>query len=1500
MSTWSTDFLGNMPEVGDFLESSPVTPPLRPEYAGELATAASLLTGADRNSVENNLSITGQDPSVDVAMADASKYVRQLKIEELMAHGAPQQIAAELPLLAQAGLKSESQMLAFAVTKMSDENSYVTELAAKEELGNRLDTLTSWIGNQREQNATLDEFEARMLKDSSWGDLAIDFGEALAPIYSPIAERSQRADLVDGGISEFVQRSGATDEIAEAILNAPQGQQQELLLKALDAIEASETAVGNKNSLMALEIVADLRNKINEGSASVGEWSLSNTLSEMVGAVDLLEIGTAADAVKWIVKRAFPTTGITKGRKNRGSLLDATNHEDQALAQRNLATDQDISRTINEQGNTVDDVIDRVTMQPEGMQDSLGLKGDFLDYDPTVLHSRFEQRDIAGNVARRKEKAIGNSAAARMELGETLATDVEGSMGKLRLRFGPDLEDSYSYDEAVSASNNFVGEKVSLVKRTDEGFVEAVEGDTDVFIQVDTEVFFDPKRDAGAGELAGKAETGLRDNSYLLNPWRRYDASIMKAYFGHKSMSRGVQLDFLEKMKPIQKLKGKDSATFNDLVRQGDAAEKVFTKEEAYKLTSGDLNDKSWDAYVSFRELQNELYQLENLSHRRALDADGFKTIDIDGETEFLRPSLKPRVSGGDGANDFKGKAYDIEKREVVDITEELLKEIQDSGAIIGKSRGTRAVGDEDFSQLIVRTRENIQPLPLQTLNKRKGHYARFYEETGYMVTKGVKRTINGIEVDKREVLGIFPDSKAANDFNKTLGEEAGDVVFSRESNQVLADVGGVTELGWQPINQRKRGQQLAGPDGNPAKTLDPLASATRQFVGIERKLGKDYSELMRSRWLKEYGQYMRGDARGSFPAEFSNDIFNPDALKTVENTFGDRDIFKEAKVWHEHIQISEGMRDAPALANFSRSIERQVNRALNKGNPIEAAAYKVVDKALSAADIRKLTTYMFIFGRPLFQIPTNLLQLSYLAIRSPVSGTMTVAQTVPFASALALRNTKGWGSVSKGLAKAFGMKQPEFEQMVDGFRKSGLFTPQMANDFIRQSSKVDGSVGMNPITAPFHASRQAQGASVIYANMGGYIQAYKETRKALGRAPVSAKERSEILADADLLLQSQNAVDEFAFQQRSNPLSFALQFMQHVTKLFYDMVLDPTIKLTTGKQIGKNPSKFATTRSQAATTLTGVATIFGVQGLAGQESGTGIAEALRMYAEEAGLELDDESWAWFTGGAINSMLNRFIDGDMNFTGRISPAGVVDSVVHQMLDEPASFEWLGASGAVLDIFSKSAKLVGAFSYTEDGALDYHKIGNVAAELARTVPGIDDAYKGYFAYHMGVFLTGTDKPIANATQEEAWLRTMSFRSWDEAYSNMDRTRKFSRQDKVKSIGDIMVRYVNNRLLAKKDLPLEDKLDYIHNDLMPMVYHSAEEGLGDDLVSYVRTRMVGEQDLEGDTKRQAFQYVSHEQALDNLKRLKLRGTGNEETLDWEIKTLQEIIDTDIKVE
>ena len=578
MSTWSTDFLGNMPEIGDFLEETAVRPPLRPEYAGELATSAATLMDTERTPIENNLAITGQDPSVDVAMADASRYVRQLKVEEIMSHGTPQQIAAELPMLAQAGLGNEAQMMAMAVTKITDDS-----IAAKqegEELANKLGTLTSWITNQREQNAMLDEFEAKMLHESSWTDLAVDFAEALTPIYSPIAERTQRESLTNGGIADILQRSGATDEIAQAILNAPQDQQQDILLKALDAIEAAETAVGNKNAMLSLEIVADLRNKINEGAASVDTWSLSNTLSEMVGAFDLLEVGSAKSAVKWIVKKAFPSTGSVT-RKNKGSLLDAINHEDQALAQKTLSTEEDLGEVIGAHGNTVDDVINRVTPQPEGMQDGLGLKGDFLAYDPSVLHSRFEQRDMAGNVARRVQKSIGNSAEVRMELAETFASEVEGSLGKLRMRFGPDLEDSYTYEEAVSASNNFVGEKVSLVKRTDDGFVDAAEGDTDVFIQVDTEVFFDPKRDAGAGELAGKAETGLRDNSYLLNPWRRYDASIMKAYFGHKSMSRGVQLEFLEKMKPIQKLKGVDSDVFNDLVRQGDAAEKVFTKEEA-------------------------------------------------------------------------------------------------------------------------------------------------------------------------------------------------------------------------------------------------------------------------------------------------------------------------------------------------------------------------------------------------------------------------------------------------------------------------------------------------------------------------------------------------------------------------------------------------------------------------------------------------------------------------------------------------------------------------------------------------------------------------------------------------------------------------------------------------------------------------------------------------------------------------------------------------------
>ena len=1529
MQTWSSsdtvpavDFLGGTNQTGDFLAEDNVQVPLSREYASELATATATVSESDdntRQSIEDSLAITGDDQRVKSAMKESSKQIRRAKQENLLQNGSIEEIAVGMPELSKEKIASETDLLANAAIQFADDTPYVKQLAEKEALADRLGSLTSWIGKQRELNNILSDYETRLSEDTSWGELLGDFAEAIAPIYSPVAERTQRESLIDGGLKDLLLRSGGTDEVASAILNAPEDQQVPLLLSLLDTVEASESLLGNKNSLFTYEMIADIRNKINDGVAQAGKISTATVVSELVGALDFLEIGTTKAAIKFLVNKATGKSTVASAvesamphRTSKGSLLDAVAHENQDAAMRYLATD-DIETMARRMGNTVDEVADRVMPRPQGKMDDLGLKGDFLERDPSILLTEIEQKGVAGNVARKLQKASGNAAEARLELSETFAPETEGSMGGLIVRMGSKNEDGFTYDEAVAARHNFVGEEVQLVKREEGGFVPAKEGDTDVLLEVKQEVFFDPKRDAGAQELAGGVVGGFRDNKYLLNPWRRFDGKILRRYFASKNIDRGVQAKFAQELKPVQKLLGRDADNFNDLVRKGDASETLFTKEQARVALNGDLSEKTWEAYKSFTSFQDDLYRIENTAHRRSLDQAGFKYIDVNGETEFLRPILKPKYSNKpvDDMDTLHGKAYDVESGQIVDLNPQVIEDIYSQGGIIGKSRGVKNIEDEGFNQLIVRTRDNVRPLPAQTLAKRKGYYARFYGETGYLATRSTKRMINGLEVDKKEVVGIFPDATSAKDFIKASGDDTLQAVFSREANEYLQGLGGVTEFGWQPINQRKRGEALLGPEGNPARTLDPMEALAKQYDAVERKLGRDYTELMRERWTKQYSPLLRGDMKGKFPSEYSNDLFDPEALKNIDNVIGDdgKDIFREAKSWHDHIKTAEGVRDEPLFANFNRNLQLHIERLIAKDKPIQAAAYKVLDKALSAADLKVLSTYMFIIGRPLFQIPTNMMQLSYIVARSPVQGMFSVAQTVPFGMALAIRNTKAWKGTKGALAKAFDMDAKEFERMVDGFSNSGLYNPKLADDFIRysQASYKDtvktfkrGAIEKygNPVRLAGNVSRDLQSSSIMYANMGGYIQSYKERKAALGRAPLTAKERGDVLSDTDLLLQTQNSVDEFAFQERNNPISFMFQFMQHVTKLWYDMILDPSVKAVTGKSLGKNPSKFAETRSQAAITLTSVFSLYGLQGMVGQEWGVDAADSLRIMVENQGIQLDDESWDWFRGGFINVLVDSMIDGEVNVTGRVTPSGVVDAVVHQMLDDPFALEWMGAAGASVDVYSTAARTIKAFTVNPE-LNPAEKVLSSMQEIVRIFVGIDDVYKAHVAYQTGIALSGSDSPVAEVTKDEAILRAFSFRSWDEVYSNMERSEKFNRQDYIKQTGDIWVRWINVHLANSQGDSLEEQLRMINEDLIPVVYAGSKEGLGDDVVAHVRNRMLNERDLLGNRINQALQFTTHQQALKNLKLLKQRGVGDAEAIQFQIDTLQNAIDTDLKV-
>lgn len=1506
----SFDFLGDNTNT-DFLQNAPVRPPLKPQNACEIAKATALVNNEgeeDKSDISTNLQITGEDPRVRAAMQSSATDNKDKRTQKLLERPA-NDIIKGLSSTLKSKVSPETDLVVNAATKLSKPEDVMRA---------DFDEVLSWVDNNRKLDSMISARSEEIDKNTNWAKSAGDFLETVVPGYGAIADHVHRYQQ-SGKPSDLILRGTSADELADHIMSLPQAKQEAALSKLLDTVEASETLAGNKNSMYNQDLLNSIRMRLKEGPHRHDVWwkvPASDIYDDTMDVFNFLDVKGATDIVRHLVKKAFLTKGTEEAISHatgRGSLLDATNKISPDGAQEALATDN-VIKAAEDLGNTPEEVIDRVMPTPEGLNNPVAMKSDFLKYDPTTLLSEQAEKEMASKRARNIIKASGANLEVRPELSKTFysvnnPTDLPGYKGTVRFRFGSKGEEALTYEEAKSAANRLVGERTQLVTKNADGvFVNAKAGDKNVYLQVDQHIVYDPKMDAGVNELAFGTVGGVRDNPYILNPYRRFKEEIMKSYFGNKSVIRGVQAKVSRQAKTVQSLRGEDVEVFNSLVEKGNSEGKVYRSyKEAREASDNRINPTSYKAYQEYRDVQDTLHRIDNSDARRRLAQGNYKHMNVDGEDVFVRPEIDKPTYVEDpnklGNGNVGGYAYDITSKEKVKLSPEVIDDIYGKGGLIAVRRGTTELDGGGFTQLIVRDKGAINPLPEVVLPYREGYFQRFYKDVSFMVSRPVNKVVNGFDIESREVLGLMPDLKSAKDMAAAI--EGADVTFSRESNQTLRDLGGITEFGQLPTSQRKRGELIMGPEGKPAETLDPMEALVRQYSSIERKLGKDYVDLMKQRWINDYGQFLKGEHKGTFPLEFNNSVIDAQEAKKVENILGKRDVFKEAKSWYDHIRVAEGARDEPLFASFNREMENTISRLMLQDKTFKAGTLKVLDKALKKADLKQLATTWAIVGRPLFQIPTNMMQLLYIVARNPVDGMFSAAQTVPLGMALLTRSTSSWKGVSKGLAKAFRMSQPEFERFVDGFMESGLHNPQLSDDFLRYTKASYKGVSAESmkwgfLPSPFKISRELQGKSVMYSNMGGYIQAYKDFKNAKGHFPVTPRERSTVLANADLLLQSQNSVDRFKFQEGANPLSFALQFMQHVTKLFYDIVLDPAVKLTSGKSIGMNPSAFAETRGQAAKTLFGVLALFGTQGWLGQTEGTKVSDNIRILAEDHGINAPDEAWDMFNGGLVNLLINSFIDGSVNVTGRVTPAGVIDNWVDYMLDNPTQVDMLGASGSALAALTQTAATMKAFALNTNLPVK-DRVQYVLATAPRMLLGVDDVYKAYAAYNTGRMLSGKDAEVAGVTKDEAILRAFSFHSWNEVYTLMERNEAFDRQERVKGFGDMGVKFINDSLVKAQDLTKEQQLEMINTKLIPAVADMCPKGLEDDVLRYVTSRMLHQRDLLGNRLEQTLKDSSLDETLHNLKLLRDRYDGDanvKSSIEFQIKTLQEMIDTNLE--
>lgn len=1127
--------------------------------------------------------------------------------------------------------------------------------------------------------------------------------------------------------------------------------------------------------------------------------------------------------------------------------VDGMNFQDGSLFRQNMIT-KGIREATREAGLSQEEAIAR----------QLPSTGDEVVDTRTVPNSELTLTEV-NELNLITENLSSIKAARAMKLQKELGEAATVQTGNIRLIPNADknIPSLGTFEMNLTGANGSFfdsAEEALAVQKKLFGYESEILQVGDKFtVKVKVNHSFNPDLDVATPEGMSKAIVGSMGR-HLIDPLRK----LGKDWLGtgmvlsdvNSSTIRQLTRKFNEsigtKWKPQFQMKlGRVLERYQELGEKGED----LKFEHLQEMFQGDDIGKLWESFKEVKTILDEIHRITDRNFRMDLEKSNFRLLNLaDDDSNYVR-QLTP--------DDFSSKnAVPVDGDELVYNPKtgsvQKFSEIEDTSTVVMAMR--RATDESGEYRLLQVDLEDVKPLPkTPLLNKRQGYIPRMYKDTGWIVRTPTTVTIGGKAreimpvthiVSSREEAIALAD-KVKRDAIRKFKEENSDMdelelaqgveqlskelesksLFSRsrENNDkgiIFANEDDVS-YGFGSVHTRSRGEQLEGSEGKLAPVLDPLEAISKRINSLHKDYNRPAIAAMETKFKKHFSQFLDNKEFTPWNDNLGNMLSKAQA-KAMEES-----VKTAMEDMHDYIRTLRGIRDASVFEKTDNLITQIIPKGVGIGKwrtdaPIENTAQAIAN----------LATNLWIVGRPLFQVPTNALQVINVLRRYPVSFTKTGYQAITN-GIIAAAGKIGRKDVSKYLSKNLGVSEEDYKKISDYFfNKSGLydaaaFTDDIMNFGIEAGvvSKKLGSAGNLAkevlLVAPKVAKKGSMGLQERSLRMVNMAAFWTELQHDIWRAKKAGKSwkwdnktAERIHLRSRQITNTQNNANRFAHQD-SQGLSLMFKFTQHIQKMFLDDVLDPFLKATTGKTIGKEDSINAEGRLIATQVTLFNLGMFGGAGLVG-------AEFLRdIYVEtgEAYPEIfTSEEIHWKTARFIlqGGLLNQIVSGG---TSRVNPAAILDTFQQYFTKDivtAAGGAPLAAGLGVVDAFMNAKAILDS----SEALTTKEAFTAFLHEMATPIAAFKDAERAYIAYKTlthpymkslsGNIRIQTEEAIANlfsVTPEDVLL------AWDKSREVKGNKRKpLLSFDMEERITDVFIRMMN-REIAEKVESGED-IDSLH--------------------------------------------------------------------------------------
>ena len=858
---------------------------------------------------------------------------------------------------------------------------------------------------------------------------------------------------------------------------------------------------------------------------------------------------------------------------------------------------------------------------------------------------------------------------------------------------------------------------------------EVVEDGGKWFPVVKVEHYLNPENDV-AGLYTDPTRTvgALKGLGY--NPLRKLGSEVLKGIWALKGVHRSRVQKLENKFKnAVKGLSYKEGLWLDKALKQGDLEGVEWTRLREFQDATGAQGNKTFDAYRTMRDIYEQTYQIRNRNYYNKLRSKNMKFVNIGDDGDIGRV-LDPKNSKDMKTND--GLVYDLQ-------TKMLIKpDPKDGMSYVRLTNGIEDV--ETGTRLVVRMQpEDIKRLPMNLLNKRKGHIDRFYRDNGWLVSKPNVKKVEGEEVETKSSVTHIVESES--DAVRIAEETGGTATRTRENDDldsIFAENDSI-QFSYGSSHTKKRGEVLKGSDGNNASVLNVFETMQKTIATTQGALDFNMLKTLEARLYNEFKDMFKDKERTPI-LEKASDMLN-DEWKGKPGTTGR---LQEFYNWHQYINLLK--------SNERGALFKRIDSALSGVfDPLLKPLGRTTDVGRAIDSLKSTVAQLAVVWNPLYQIPQNLVPALYLATTKGGSG-------VRAALAMGgLRKAFKKGDY-KPISKALNVTEAQAKEMVEELRNNGLIDAVgRSNDFldlargeldVGSTSRVKS--GYQRVKAEtggklYQLSQGGQEGAIALMNMLSYMTEFQAAMKA-GKK-FDAKTKMDLSFKAQKNLQSQNGMDMMWFQDPKSVVSMAAQFYQHMYKFFLDIVAEPQYrvvtgaletvlkrKLSEGKYFGKEAGPYAGTYAQALLTTVLTYTAFGIKGGMGEGIGGWAEDKLRQNFPE---EADSIAGNLVLDGAINEAFNETVralggEGAVDITATYGPAGFLDMFNDFIVEGFPSFNPLGVGGVVLGGLAES--FTSAAILTVAPNIDtWDKISAISKELIEPISGWRNIEKATIGY-----------------------------------------------------------------------------------------------------------------------------------------------------------------------